>query len=88
MSDYKQLKNKNILVVDDNIMNRIAARRTMSNYGIIVTEVKDGQEAIDAIMEETFDIILMDIQMPVLDGIEATKIIREKLTSTHNYGVK
>ena len=79
MSDYKKLKNKNVLVVDDNILNRIAARRTMSNYGIIVTEVKDGQEAIDAIIEETFDIILMDIQMPVLDGIEATKIIREKL---------
>lgn len=79
MSDYKQLNKKKVLVVDDNIINRIAARRTMLNYGIIVTEVKDGQEAIDAIIEETFDIILMDIQMPVLDGIEATKIIREKL---------
>lgn len=79
MSAYRQLKNINVLIVDDNIMNRIAARRTMSNCGIIVTEVKDGQEAIDVIIKETFDIILMDIQMPVLDGIEATKVIREKL---------
>ena len=79
MSDYKPFQNKKILIADDNIMNRKAVKRTMSNYGAIVTEAINGEEAINKVIQETFDIILMDIQMPIIDGIEATKIIREKL---------
>ena len=79
MSDYKPLQNKKILIADDNIMNRKAVKRAMSNYGAIVTEVINGEEAINKVIQDTFDIILMDIQMPIIDGIEATKIIREKL---------
>ncbi|MGK0317819.1 MAG: CheY-like chemotaxis protein/HPt (histidine-containing phosphotransfer) domain-containing protein [Saprospiraceae bacterium] len=79
MPDYKLLENKKVLIVDDNIMNRILARRTMANYDILITEVQNGKEAIDEIIKDNFDIILMDIQMPVMNGIQATRIIRKEL---------
>lgn len=79
MPDYKLLGKKKVLIADDNIMNRILARRIMANYDILITEVKNGKEAIDEIVKDSFDIILMDIEMPVMDGIQATRIIRKEL---------
>ncbi len=66
-----------ILIAEDNPINYKYAKRIMENRGFIVENAKTGKEAIDMAKEKNYDIIFMDIQMPVLDGIEATKIIRE-----------
>jgi len=77
--------NKNILVAEDNEINRkiINAYLKMLNYKFVC--VKNGQEAVDYMEKNKADIILMDIQMPVLNGLEAVKIIRdrEKKTGEH-----
>lgn len=77
--DSATLKNKKILVVEDNELNRLVVSTTLMNYGIIITEAVHGKEAIKLLGNNCFDLILMDIQMPEMDGIETTKWIREKL---------
>jgi PAS domain S-box-containing protein len=74
------LENKKILVVDDNEMNRLVASTLLENYKVHVIEACNGLEAIEKIRKSTFDLVLMDVQMPIMDGIEATKIIKETIT--------
>ena len=74
------LMDKAILVTDDNEMNRLVATSILKNYGARITEATNGQESIHKLRGQHFDLVLMDVQMPVLDGIEATKIIREDIS--------
>jgi CheY-like chemotaxis protein len=67
---------KNILLVDDNPVNLIIAKKVLKNIGVKVKTATNGQEALDCINKETFDAVLMDIQMPVMDGYQATQCIR------------
>ena len=60
----------------DNIVNQKVANNMLKKIGYQVKIVSDGQEAIDALVNEHFDLILMDCQMPVLDGYQATQQIR------------
>ncbi|SDX08350.1 PAS domain S-box-containing protein [Lutibacter oricola] len=73
------LKGKKILVVDDNIMNRMIAALILKEFKVEVSEVGDGEEAVNYLKENQCDLVLMDIQMPVLNGYKATEIIREEL---------
>lgn len=72
---------KNLLIVDDNKNNRMIIKFLLEDYAeennitFSIKEVENGQEAVDLCEKEYFDIVFMDIMMPVLDGIEATKII-------------
>ncbi|TAH02926.1 MAG: PAS domain S-box protein [Sphingobacteriales bacterium] len=75
----KDLVGKTILVTDDNEMNRIVACVLLQNYDVITLEAATGQEAIDIVSTTHIDLVLMDIQMPVLNGFEATKHIKETL---------
>jgi PAS domain S-box-containing protein len=77
--NLSELEDKRVLLVEDNEMNRLVVKNTLSYYNLHITEAKNGKEAIKKIKEKTFDIILMDIQMPIMDGIKATKIIRNEL---------
>lgn len=69
----------NILLVEDNLMNRMVVNYTLNYFNCKVSEATNGLEAIDILKKESFDIILMDVQMPEMGGIEATKIIRDDL---------
>lgn len=73
------LKRAKILLVEDHEMNRLVASNTLSLLEVEITEASNGLEAVQLLKEETFDLILMDIQMPIMSGIEATKIIRKEL---------
>ncbi|MCY7361856.1 MAG: response regulator, partial [Ignavibacteria bacterium] len=72
------LKGKTILVTDDNIMNRLVASTVLNDYGATVIEATNGEEALLVLDNNKVDLILMDIQMPVMNGYEATKIIRKR----------
>ncbi|MDA7510049.1 response regulator [Verrucomicrobia bacterium] len=73
---------KRILVVEDNPINSEVALNFIKQFGHEVQCVENGQEAVDTLQKDSFDIVLMDLQMPEMSGLEATKIIRERETST------
>lgn len=68
----------NVLLVEDNEINRIVAREMLEADGHSVTEAFDGQEGVDKAQSETFDLILMDISMPIMDGRTAARNIRQQ----------
>ena len=72
-------KDTKILVVEDNEMNRLVVSNFLSPYTNNIKEAENGNEAVELVSKENFDILLMDLQMPFMDGIEATKIIRDEL---------
>ncbi len=65
-----------ILLVEDNVINQEVATEILGSAGATVEVANNGQEAIDAIAAKTYDLVLMDLQMPVMGGYEATKFIR------------
>jgi signal transduction histidine kinase/CheY-like chemotaxis protein len=74
-----------ILLTEDNVVNQRLASRLLEKEGHVVVVAEDGAKALKACKENTFDLILMDVQMPVMDGIEATAAIREtEQTSGHH----
>jgi signal transduction histidine kinase/CheY-like chemotaxis protein/HPt (histidine-containing phosphotransfer) domain-containing protein len=68
--------NRRVLLVEDNEINREVARELLSAAGLRVTEAHNGYEAMEKLSSETFDAVLMDVQMPELDGVETVKAIR------------
>jgi two-component system, sensor histidine kinase and response regulator len=75
----ESLNNKKVLLVDDNFVNLIVAKNVLQRAGIRVTTAENGAAAIEQLNKDSFDAVLMDIQMPVMDGIEATAYIRDTL---------
>ncbi len=73
---FTGLEGKRILVAEDNKINFYVANKFLTGWGMIVTHVDTGQAVLDFLEKEDFDLILMDLHMPVMDGIEATRIIR------------
>lgn len=69
---------RKILIVDDNETNRLVASTILLNYGSQVLNAEHGEMALNMVKEEVYDIILMDIQMPVMDGYETTRILRQQ----------
>jgi PAS domain S-box-containing protein len=78
----KSLKGLRVLAVEDNELNRMVLQVILKKCEVVLSIAHNGQEAIDLIQEKEFDIILMDVQMPIVDGLEATKYIREELKSS------
>jgi len=65
-----------LLIADDNLVNRVVLKNMLKEFNFNVTLVENGKEAYDKARETRYDLILMDISMPVMDGIEACKAIR------------
>ncbi len=72
----------NILLAEDNIINQKLANGLLQNLGCKVTIVDNGKKAVDILKNRTFDMVFMDIQMPEMDGYEATGLIRDKEKNT------
>ncbi|MFN8546415.1 MAG: PAS domain-containing protein [Candidatus Eisenbacteria bacterium] len=62
-----------VLVVDDNAVNRVVATRFLERWGCDVSIAEDGEQALERMQTSEFDVVLMDVQMPVLDGLTATR---------------
>ncbi|NOU39524.1 MAG: response regulator [Ferruginibacter sp.] len=73
-----------ILVAEDNNINVLVLKRFLEKWGIAYKVAQNGKLALDLLEKEPFDLILMDIHMPEMDGEEATKIIREKTNTSYN----
>lgn len=73
---WDELKGKNILIAEDNKINFFVANKFLTKWEVNVTHAENGMIALDYIKENKYDLVLMDLHMPEMDGIEATEIIR------------
>lgn len=72
-----RLNNINILIVEDNPTNQIVLNKILRQTGAIITLASHGEEALELCQKKAFELILMDWHMPVLDGLETTKVLRK-----------
>lgn len=79
--EQSSLAGKKVLLADDNEINQFVIESILKDWKMVVSLVSNGEEAIHKIASEKFDIVLMDIKMPVINGLEATSYIRKELHS-------
>ncbi|MEN8118931.1 MAG: response regulator [Bacteroidota bacterium] len=75
---------KKILIVDDIFSNRLLLSSTLESIGIDSETVENGQIAIESLQTNDFGMVLLDIEMPVMNGIETAKYIREKMSDVYS----
>ena len=73
----KHIRGAHVLLVEDNEINQQVAKEILEGAGLNITLANNGQEAVNAVKENSYDAVLMDVQMPVMDGYTATKTIRK-----------
>ena len=78
------MKNYKILIVDDIFTNRLLLNELIKSLGHNPVQAENGKEAIDLLEKEDFDLILMDIEMPVMNGLETTRYIRNNFPPPKN----
>jgi len=77
--DTEVLRGKTILVVEDNKFNQFIVKSILGKWNIVTEIASNGMDAIELVSQKNFDLILMDMQMPVMDGCTATRVIRKEL---------
>ncbi|MGV3637192.1 MAG: response regulator, partial [Flavobacteriales bacterium] len=77
----RSLQGLRILLVEDNDMNRLVATTILERQGVQVIEAYDGVQSLERLRHERYDVVLMDVHMPVMDGLTATRAIRSDLRS-------
>ena len=77
IDEVAELKGKRVLLVEDNPVNQLIAQDLLEQLGVSVITADNGKVALEQLNQETVDAVLMDLQMPVMDGLEATSIIRQ-----------
>jgi signal transduction histidine kinase/ActR/RegA family two-component response regulator len=82
-----ELRGRRVLLTDDNPINRKVAQMFMKPFGLVVVEAANGEEALIRLATQPFDLVLMDIHMPVMDGCEAVKRIRASQAQWSNIPV-
>lgn len=82
MASQEIVQSLRVLAAEDNLVNQLVLRTLMEQFGITLTVVENGKLAVEAWESQTWDIILMDMQMPIMGGVEASRLIREKERNT------
>jgi len=75
----RSIQGARILLVEDNEINQQVVQEILENAGFVIDTAEDGKQGVEAVERNFYDLVLMDIQMPVMDGYEATKAIRKNL---------
>ncbi len=76
LGPHPELTGRHVLLVEDNPINREVAKEMLSLFGVSVATAADGMQALQMLNSDLFDLVLMDLHMPVMDGVEATAAIR------------
>jgi signal transduction histidine kinase/DNA-binding NarL/FixJ family response regulator len=87
LHDNSRLKGARVLLVDDNAVNRRIIKMFLEPFAISFCEAENGEDALDALHHKTFDLVLLDIHMPVMDGCETIERIRESGETWRNLPV-
>ena len=85
--EYAHRREIRILLAEDNPINQMVAVKLIQKEGYRVDAVGDGAEAIKALEQAQYDLVLMDIQMPEMDGIETTRIVRDRSSAVRNHDI-
>ncbi len=78
VEEYHSLKNVRILLAEDNVVNQLLVNDLIASWGATIDIVDNGEIAIIKLKQNDYDVVLMDVQMPVVNGLEATEIIRKE----------
>ncbi len=84
VADLEKIRHRRILLVEDNKINLMVASEILASMGFGADTAADGQLAISALEKDDYDLVLMDVQMPVMDGFTATRKIREGIAGDKN----
>ena len=79
--DSNQLEGLSVLLIEDHPLNQVVTQKLLSDWGIELDIANNGKEGIERLEEKGYDLVLMDVQMPVMNGYEATRYIRQEMSA-------